>query len=330
MRRPETNDASARTSAFASEADVRSAYRLLLGRAPDAEGLEHHRRMLAGRPMLVEELVRTFLGSGEFAARTGSLPIEVRLDGFSIFVRPEDRHIGAGIHVTGKYEPHVTAAVREFLRPGAVFVDVGANIGFFTNLAAHLVGPSGQVVAVEPMDKNLQLIYRALEVNHFEHVRVHACAASDREQIVAVATGTGTSNGQVIAASRADPSVMRSQTRRLDDLIANLDRIDLVKFDIEGYELFAWRGFRESLRRHRPVVLTEFHPWCMRTHVAIEPRDYLDELFSFADHLHVLAPDSTRTTCANADAVMRQWELADKVARSDGTHHLDLLVQPDR
>jgi FkbM family methyltransferase len=311
---------------FANIEDVRYAYRLLLGREPDEEGMEHHMQTLSKRRLTPVELANAFLSSPEFAARSHGLPIEVVLDGYSVFVQPEDRDIGRHVEATHQYEPHVTAAVRECLRPGHVFVDVGANIGFFTNLAAYLVGESGMVIAVEPMDKNLQLIYRSIERNGFKQVRVHACAASDRTQIVCVATGAGTSNGQILPASMATQQLF-TQAKPLDPLLTDLERIDLVKLDIEGYELLAWRGLRHALVRHRPKVLTEFHPYCMCKYVGVEPLDYLAMLFAHG-RVKVLHHQGGETGCATPAEVMRQWEIADKSMRGDGTHHLDLLINP--
>jgi len=306
--------------------DIHYAYRLLLGREPDEEGLRFHSQSLCQRPQSPAELAMAFLSSQEFVARTHPLPVEVPLNGYSVFVRPEDRDIGRHIEKTGQYEPHVSAAVSECLRPGNVFVDVGANIGFFTNMAAHLVGERGVVVAVEPMDKNLQLIYRGIERNAFKHVRVHACAASDRTQIVSMATGAATSNGQVIPASSTTQQLF-AQAKPLDPLLADLERIDLIKLDIEGYELLAWRGLHRSLERHRPLVLSEFHPFCMRTHVGIEPLDYLAALFAYGE-VTILHHEGGTTRCATPTEVMQQWAIADKAMRDDGKHHLDLSIKP--
>lgn len=312
---------------LATTEDIRYAYRLLLGREPDAEGLGHHCVEAAAHELSPPDLAKSFIASAEFAARNQALPVEVKLDGYSVFIRPDDHDIGQHIEATHEYEPHVTAALRERLRPGHVFVDIGANVGFFTQMAAHLVGPTGMVVAVEPMDKNLQLIFRGIEQNNFEHVSVHACAASDRVEVVCVATGPGTSNGQVLAASVSGNRLLFTQTRRLDDLVKDLDRIDLVKLDIEGYELRAWRGMQRSLAKHRPTILSEFHPHCMRTHVGIDPLDYLDALFKYGN-VRVLHYHGGSVECAVRADVMGHWEAGDKAGRGDGKHHLDLLIQP--
>jgi FkbM family methyltransferase len=311
----------------ADENDIHYAYRMLLGRNPDPAGLEHHRRLLSESALLPEELARLFLASVEFAARNNKAPLEIPLDGYSIFIRPEDHDIGQAVQRHGHYEPHVTTIVRERLKNGHIFVDVGANIGYFTMLAAHLVGSSGAVWAIEPMDKNLQLIYRGIARNGFGHVHVIACAASDRREVVRVATGPGTSNGQVENLASGSDALLYSQTERLDELLVGLGGLNLLKLDIEGFEPKAWDGLRRTLERYRPTVLTEFHPYCMRNYAGIEPEIYLRELFCYGHEIYHLHHDGSRIRCPDVAAVLKQWESSDKAARNDGTDHIDLLVE---
>ena len=324
MNGPGRNDA-----LVATVDDVRHAYRLLLGREPDPAGLEHHCGEILNRRATTRSLARMFMQSAEYEEANGQSLCEVELDGYSVFVRSGDGDIGQSVRDAHEYEPHVTRVLRDVLKAGDVFLDVGANIGFFTSLAAHLVGGNGRVIAIEPMDKNLQLIYRGIARNGHRHVRVLACAASDARDIVSVATHSGTSNGQVRMMDAGAPDRLYTQTVMLDDVLGDLDRLDLAKFDIEGFEPRAWRGFRRTLERLRPVVLTEFHPYCMRTHARVEPAEYLDTLFEYG-RVHVLPHRGDAQSCADAAEAMQHWQAADAAARNDGTHHLDLMVQPGR
>ncbi len=78
---------------------------------------------------------------------------------------------------TKTYEPHVTNLVKGILKEGGVFLDVGANIGYFTMLAASLVKANGKVIAIEPNPQNLQLIYSSLLENHLSNVAIYPYAA---------------------------------------------------------------------------------------------------------------------------------------------------------
>ncbi len=244
-----------------------------------------------------------------------------------MYVRPGDQDIGSLV-LGGNYEPHVTAVVKEVLKPGDTFVDVGANIGYFAAMGAHLVGASGHVVAIEPMDKNVQLILAMIWRNRFENVAVLPYAASASNQIVPMTTNSQSSNGEVVQPTDGRVPKLFAQARTLDDMLRDLDRLDLIKFDIEGHELLAWRGFAEGIARHQPLILTEFHPKCMRDNAGIDPAEYLDVLFDYAQFVHVLRSPTERERCQNGAQVMAEWEAADRRLNSGGTTHLDLFLRP--
>ncbi len=310
--------------------DIRFAYRLLLGREPDQGGHAAFATEISAGRLDLEGLARAICTSREYTLRRGDTPVEVPMDGYSLFVRPSDRDIGSLILAGHAYEPHVARVVRERLRPGHTFVDVGANIGYFTALAAHLVGPGGTVVAVEPLDKNLQLIYATIWRNRFDWVQAVPFAASDSRRLLPIATHDGTSNGQVELFGAADRQPAAFATARpLDEVLANLADLHLLKIDIEGHELIALRGFAAGLALHRPMLLTEFHPKCMRENSGIDPLDYLAFLFDYGSSIRVLRHHGGHKDCSNANQVMLEWELADAHFASHGAVHLDLFVCPN-
>ena len=121
-----------------------------------------------------------FAGGHEFRSRQAErLRAElVTLPEFKLYVRRNDFRIGAVIARTGGYMPAVAEQVRAHLGPGGVFVDVGANIGYFTVLAATLVGERGWVVAFEPNPDNCDLIRLSLAANGLTNVAVQQGAVA--------------------------------------------------------------------------------------------------------------------------------------------------------
>ena len=87
--------------------------------------------------------------------------------------------VGRYITYFGIWEPSMTAWLRATLKPGDTFVDVGANVGYFTLLASDLVGPTGRVVAVEPSAATRRLLERNVSSNHVANVRIVEAAVSD-------------------------------------------------------------------------------------------------------------------------------------------------------
>ena len=122
----------------ATALDVHYCYRLLLRRQPDPTGWTNNLALIRqGVPP--ETFVENFLGSAEYQARAKSdRSTLVQLEGYAMFVAREDQLIGRFIAATKTYEPHVTKTVRRVLGPDDVFLDIGANMGWFTLLAANI------------------------------------------------------------------------------------------------------------------------------------------------------------------------------------------------
>lgn len=159
----------------------------------------------------------------------------------------------------GLYERRKAAEIRRRLRPGAVFVDVGANQGDFALLAATLVGPGGRVVAFEPDMDNAAAIRANLSLNALGNVELREAALSD-------AAGPATLHRSPVSGWHSlrpglpdrDLGRVTVAVERLDDLA--LPRLDLLKIDVEGAEAEVIAGARTTLLRHRPVVLLDTHP----------------------------------------------------------------------
>lgn len=317
-----------------SEQDFVFAYRLLLGRDPEPTALAAIRRELARRPMPRLDLVNSILNSAEFRQRGGvsvPQPFDANLcgqEGFEIYLRAGDPDISDVIRSGVGYEPHVVAAFRDIVQSGAIVLDVGANIGFFTMLAATLVGPKGRVIAVEPLDKNLQLLQRSALRNRFRQVEVLPFAAGPETGTVAMQTTTRTTNAE----SKRDPGHEAGSAfapvRALDGLLTDLERLDLVKIDIEGFEPLAWKGLQRTLARLRPAVISEFHPQAIERNSGCKAEQYVAELLAYAGQLFVLERHGSRAACRGVEDVMEAWRKANKQAGMDGIMHLDLLVKP--
>ena len=174
---------------------------------------------------------------------------------------------------TGRYEPQETALLQRILRPGMTFVDVGANWGYFTLIGAHLVGRRGRVVSVEADPAACCALRANCARNELDWVTVIEMAASDRpgtmsfQQYDAKATESGNyglaATTTVVEHGRRLDVAGRALDDALDEL--NLDRVDLLKMDIEGGEGRALTGIGRRLVAHRVnQILLEVHPSHLR------------------------------------------------------------------
>jgi FkbM family methyltransferase len=163
----------------------------------------------------------------------------------------------------GTTEPEVQKALRTHLRPGGVLFDVGANVGFFSVLAARLVGPAGRVYAFEPLPENVAALRRNVELNALANVAVRTEAVADRSGEALLERREERAAARLIAERESSPvtDVMTVRTAALDDLVfgGGLPCPDVIKLDVEGAEVRALNGMRRLLDEERPVVICETH-----------------------------------------------------------------------
>ena len=313
----------------ATPRDIFYCFRLLLGRHPNPEEWRGHASRtgddLAG-------VVTSFARSLEcaqrrlFAAEAADTADEVVVtpwEGFSICSAADDALIGRGIRA-GEYEPEIAALFRRFLRPGMNVLDLGANIGFFTLLAASLVGPDGQVHAVEPNPRNARLLEMSRRLNRFEQVRIWQVAAAAAHGLLVLSTSY--SNGTTSRLPELVASLAAAQTvpaLRLDALLPTELRIDFVKVDVEGAEYDALRGCEQIIQRHRPVIVSEFSPHLMPGISGVSGEAYLAWLLACGYRLAVVNLDGS---LGDAETDVARIMAAYYARKAD---HVDLLALPD-
>jgi len=209
----------------------------------------------------------------------------VHLSKYQIYVDTADDYIGRRVRMTGRYERCLTRFLHKSLKPGMGFLDIGANIGFHTMTGAHLVGPTGRVHAIEMSPTNCLLIKESIAANGYRHVTLHETAVSSEDGAVPYCATPHSSNCTVFSQSlrgkvgEAHPSYVPQgfvPMTTVDKLIPGEHRIDLVKLDVEGYELHVLHGMERVLRESRPTIVFEFFPGLLRDVGAVDPADLLN------------------------------------------------------
>lgn len=143
-------------------------------------------------------------------------------------------HIQRHVYL-GAFERHETRFVRGWLRPGDVFVDVGANVGYFTALAARCVGPAGRVLAFEPSPYAFERLLALVRDNALDWVHAEPLALSDVPgELDLPLPLAGNHTPSFLASGRT----VRVRSARLDERLAaaGVEVVDLLKLDVEGWE----------------------------------------------------------------------------------------------
>nr|WP_167504417.1 FkbM family methyltransferase [Streptomyces malaysiensis] len=160
------------------------------------------------------------------------------------------------LYLFGVWEPHMTRWLQRRLKPGDVFVDVGANIGYYSVLASRLVGGSGKVVAVEASPTFLRLLQRHARRNGCANIRTVNAAVSDREELLTFILASSRNMGanSVVPYDGPAESTFEIAARPLPDLLTEdeITRARVIKVDVEGAEGGVVRGLVPLLDRVRP------------------------------------------------------------------------------
>lgn len=307
-----------------TRSEIELAYRLLLDREADPGGLDHY-AALAERGLDLAGLRAHFVGSAEYR---GKFPVPgqrtIDMGHARVVVDAGEPEFGRHIAAHGSWEPHIIAILQRHLKPGDVYVDIGANVGVMAFTAAAAVGPAGRVLAFEPHPDNIRHFLAGVEVNGFQNVTLHGFALSNAPSIFSL---IGTSNGYLMPGGQ---SVFQTVALVGDPILADEPRIDFIKIDIEGHEPHALAGLDKTLRKHRPMVLGEYNPRCLRDHIGCPPDQFAEQLFGLTDRIEVIEHDGQSQTVHGPRELTDLWQRknVDAVATNllpDGMLHFDLL-----
>lgn len=244
-------------------------------------------------------------------------PLMERVRGFRTM--PDDPFWFRYELLSGKHEPETTAHIQRLLQPGMTFLDIGAHVGYYSRMAADIVGSNGRVVAFEPNPHNHAMLKN--NMGNRDNVTLMQVALAEHEgtaelhdYLMMSASGSlhydetlrdvqlaGTQQN-VDFAPRLDadfaPQTYTVRTAPVDSLLAEqgITQVDVVKMDIEGAEMGALRGMRETIANSPTLALVmEYNPLGLQAFDNV-PEDALQEVLAMGfTKLYVIEADGSLT-----------------------------------
>ena len=185
-----------------------------------------------------------------------------------IFIARHNDMITKMIRIYGEWAEDSVELIKSLTTSGDTILDVGANIGTFTIPLSKHVGKDGKIYAVEGQIENFYHLCANLVINNLTDVRAFNCLAGDKraESRVAYASNLTTqikNNGSYNFCNIIDtPFELKSDSDRvvietLDHILSHVDRLDLVKIDVEGAELQVLNGMIYLINKHHPYIYCE-------------------------------------------------------------------------
>lgn len=287
--------------------------------------LHEMRRRLDALEAQLGELVRlareTRMLVGPFGvALPGDTLLIQTIWGIKLVVDALDQVMTPNLVVYRQWEAELSSLMAGYATPDTVFVDVGANVGYFTCLVASRIGSSGsgRAIAVEPNPHCVSLLRRNLVINwSLCPVQVEAVAVSDRAGSASLSILENQLANAHLGRPVGNEQTLTVEMQRLDELLSNVSKVDLLKIDIEGYEPYALRGARETIHRnpHMKIILE----WSI---------DQMQAAGTTVEEMHALMTEMKLMACRLPASLheCKPSELAYSLAELKATRYANILL----
>jgi len=239
----------------------------------------------------------------------------------------QDRFVSRRLREHGIWEPYETSLVLTLLRPGDVFIDVGANVGYFSVVAASVVGAQGAVFAFEPDPDNCRLLRANAKLNELDdRITVVEAALSDAAgpgELFLSADNLG--DHQVYAGNESRSSVPIALLDGGKYLAGRLQRIDLLKVDTQGSEYQVMAGLAPLLTglARPPRIIIELTPHSLRQ-AGASGRALIELLATLGQPMWIIDHIEGRLAASSAEELALWCDNWDAVAEDRG--FMNILV----
>jgi FkbM family methyltransferase len=238
----------------------------------------------------------------------GDLPLGLRMRAY------KRDAVGRGLYRRKIHEPSLTKLLLSRFAGSAPrnFIEVGANIGYFTCLMGKLGGPTGSVLAVEPEPQNFALLQENIAHNGLSNVSTHQCALGAKEGSAKLGLYKAANRGRHSLLDTQAKNQIEVPVKTLDELSRkarpNITTWSLMKIDVEGYEGFVLEGAGETLSRVETLVM-EYSPALLRA-AGRDPAATLQMLASHFSRISRIGPEGVvRVTAEDCLRDEKQVEL---------------------
>lgn len=272
----------------------------------------------------------------EKITRQGEAIFEIQ--GSKMYLDRQDKWFANAL-LSENHEKFEMEVIKGLIRKGMTVVDIGAHIGYYTLLAARLVGNNGKVYAFEPCPDNYKLLVKNIELNDLTNVTAEEKAVSDRTEYISLFLDERHTGTHSFSESNV-PQRLRSievETVSLDDYFnrnENHGIIDLIKMDTQGAECLIVHGGRETVQKSLDngdlKIVMEFWPYGQRN-VGTDPGKLLQELGSYGFSFKHIDQEHEQLVPMDIDGILKKCKtpsIAPKgVWKGFDLRHVDLLVE---
>ncbi|MFC1981573.1 FkbM family methyltransferase [Chloroflexota bacterium] len=207
--------------------------------------------------------------------------------GFPMYIYPNTAETYA--YLARHYEPYTTELFESTIRPGATVLDIGAQFGYFSLIAAKHAGREGRVYAFEPVPANFELLCRNIQMNGYTNtIQSVQKAVGDKHTVVRLFVYEHSDSHSIYRHPQARvKGTISVECVTIDEFLGGRPA-DVIKMDIEGNEPYALAGMKQTISKSdNLILLIEFAPAYVRR-AGVEPNDYLEQLANIGFNIQII------------------------------------------
>ncbi len=171
--------------------------------------------------------------------------------------------VGRSIWLRHVYEMDVEKAIRNILGKGDVFIDIGANVGYFSVIASRIIGKSGKVYAFEAIPKICGLLSESIAINDIKNIMLFNNAVYSEKNKVLFHCMKNSAFSHISGDNTSDNAI-ETDSITLDSMLHKLGKVDVMKIDVEGAEMNVLLGGEKLIDRYKPRIVMEVQDWSLQ------------------------------------------------------------------
>lgn len=233
-------------------------------------------------------------------------PNYIFLEKHKIYIDKSDLVISENLLFSNNWEEYETKLFKKNIKKGDTILDIGAHIGYYTLIAANLVGRKGKVYAFEPDPKNFKLLEKNVKENKYKNViLVNKAVTRSNGKIKLFLSKENTGDHRIYSSDDQRENIS-IESIYLDDFFKNQNiKINLIKMDIQGAELEALKGGVKTLKKNPNVkIFTEFWPSGLKLNQG-SAEEYLKLLASFSLNFYKINEEKEKLTAVTLKDLLK-------------------------